>query len=79
MTGHFYFAENRSFLFCLDTIALFLEFAGYFGYSKENRLLGGSLGMFTITDIAATKAKELLKAEGKENFGLRVYTVQGGG
>ncbi len=35
--------------------------------------------MFTITDIAATKAKELLKAEGKENFGLSVYTVQGGG
>ncbi len=35
--------------------------------------------MFIITDIAATKAKELLKAEGKDNFGLRVYTVQGGG
>ncbi len=35
--------------------------------------------MFTITDMAASKAKELLKAEGKENCGLRVYTVQGGG
>ncbi len=35
--------------------------------------------MFTITDVAANKAKEMLKAEGKEDFGLRVYTVQGGG
>ncbi len=35
--------------------------------------------MFNITEMAANKAKELLKAEGKENFGLRVYTVQGGG
>ncbi len=35
--------------------------------------------MFTITDTAVSKAKELLKAEGKEDFGLRVYTVQGGG
>jgi Fe-S cluster assembly iron-binding protein IscA len=35
--------------------------------------------MFTITDAAANKAKEMLKAEGKEAFGLRVYAVQGGG
>jgi Fe-S cluster assembly iron-binding protein IscA len=35
--------------------------------------------MFTVTDAAAEKAKELLKAEGKEGCGLRVYMMQSGG
>ena len=35
--------------------------------------------MFNITDNAARKAIELLKGEGKEGHGLRIYTVQGGG
>ncbi len=30
--------------------------------------------MVKISDMAAEKAKEVLKAEGKENWGLRVYT-----
>jgi len=34
--------------------------------------------MFDITVTAAEKAKELLKAEGKEGSGLRVYTTGGG-
>jgi Fe-S cluster assembly iron-binding protein IscA len=35
--------------------------------------------MFSITDAAAEKAKELLKAEGKENSGLRIYSVPSSG
>ncbi len=35
--------------------------------------------MFSITETAADKAKELLKAEGKEDCGLRVYMMQSGG
>lgn len=33
--------------------------------------------MFTITEIAAEKAKEVLKAEGKDNWGLRVFVAGG--
>lgn len=33
----------------------------------------------TITDIAAEKIKEILKAEGKESWGIRLYMEQGGG
>ncbi len=32
----------------------------------------------TITEIAAKKAKEILVAEGKANWGLRIYTAGGG-
>jgi len=32
----------------------------------------------TISDTAAGKAKEILTAEGKENWGLRIYTAEGG-
>ncbi|MBI4842850.1 MAG: iron-sulfur cluster assembly accessory protein [Nitrospirae bacterium] len=31
--------------------------------------------MLTISDIAVEKAKEILSAEGKESFGLRLYTA----
>lgn len=34
--------------------------------------------MFQVSDIAAEKAKEILKVEGKEGWGLRIF-VQGGG
>ncbi|MBI4685204.1 MAG: iron-sulfur cluster assembly accessory protein [Nitrospirae bacterium] len=34
--------------------------------------------MVTITDVAAEKAKQILKAEGKADWGLRVYTAEGG-
>lgn len=34
--------------------------------------------MFTISDIAAEKAKELLKVEGKEGWGLRIF-IHGSG
>lgn len=34
--------------------------------------------MVTISEIAAEKAKEILNTEGKANWGLRVYTVDGG-
>ena len=34
--------------------------------------------MITITDTAAEKAKEILTAEGKTGWGLRVYTAGGG-
>jgi len=32
----------------------------------------------TISEIAAKKAKEILKAEGKSDWGLRIYTAAGG-
>jgi iron-sulfur cluster assembly accessory protein len=32
----------------------------------------------TITDKAADKAKEILAAEGKDNWGLRIYSAGGG-
>jgi iron-sulfur cluster assembly accessory protein len=34
--------------------------------------------MFTITDIAADKAKEILAAEGKAEWGLRIFVAGGG-
>ncbi|KAF0146221.1 MAG: iron-sulfur cluster assembly accessory protein [Nitrospirae bacterium] len=34
--------------------------------------------MITITDVAAEKAKQLLTAEGKAEWGLRVYSAEGG-
>lgn len=34
--------------------------------------------MLTITDKAAEKAKSILAAEGKESWGLRVYSAGGG-
>ncbi len=34
--------------------------------------------MITITDEAANKAKEILKQEGKEDWGLRIYIAGGG-
>lgn len=34
--------------------------------------------MITITDKAAEKAKEILVAEGKDGWGLRVYNAGGG-
>ena len=35
--------------------------------------------MVTITDIAAEKAKNILRAEGKEHWGLRIFTDSEGG
>ncbi len=34
--------------------------------------------MFTITDRAAEKAKAILSMEGKDSWGLRVYSAGGG-
>ncbi len=34
--------------------------------------------MITITDVAAEKAKEILKAEGKADWGPRIYMAEGG-
>lgn len=34
--------------------------------------------MITISDVAAEKAKAVLTAEGKANWGLRIYTAEGG-
>ncbi len=34
--------------------------------------------MITISAFAAKKAKEILTAEGKANWGLRIYTADGG-
>ncbi len=34
--------------------------------------------MLSITDAAAEKAKQILSSEGKADWGLRVYTVEGG-
>ncbi|MEJ2182710.1 MAG: iron-sulfur cluster assembly accessory protein [Nitrospirota bacterium] len=34
--------------------------------------------MFTISEIAAEKAKQVLEAEGKAEWGLRIYTAGGG-
>lgn len=34
--------------------------------------------MLTISDSAAEKAKQILKAEGKQDWGIRVYAVEGG-
>lgn len=34
--------------------------------------------MVTITDKAAEKAKAILTSEGKENWGLRIYSAGGG-
>lgn len=34
--------------------------------------------MVTITDKAAEKAKTILAAEGKDNWGLRIYNAGGG-
>jgi iron-sulfur cluster assembly accessory protein len=33
--------------------------------------------MLTITDLAAEKAKEILKSEGKEEWGLRIFIAGG--
>jgi len=35
--------------------------------------------MFSITETAAEKAKEMLKAEGKESSGMRIYTMPSSG
>jgi|GEM_PF-3076587 Fe-S cluster assembly iron-binding protein IscA len=35
--------------------------------------------MFSITERAAQKALQLLRAEGKEHWGLRVYVSRAGG
>ena len=35
--------------------------------------------MVTITDIAAEKAKNILRSEGKEHWGLRIFTDSEGG
>lgn len=32
----------------------------------------------TISEVAASKAKEILRAEGKSDWGLRIYTAGGG-
>ncbi|MGD0885298.1 MAG: iron-sulfur cluster assembly accessory protein [Thermodesulfovibrionales bacterium] len=34
--------------------------------------------MIKISDVAAEKAKEILTAEGKDSWGLRIYTAEGG-
>lgn len=34
--------------------------------------------MFTITDLAVKKAKEILSEEGKSAWGLRIYVIDGG-
>ena len=34
--------------------------------------------MVTISELAAEKGKEILKAEGKAGWGLRIYTAGGG-
>ncbi len=34
--------------------------------------------MFTITDLAVEKVKEILQEEGKSTWGLRIYTMEGG-
>ncbi|MGD1076486.1 MAG: iron-sulfur cluster assembly accessory protein, partial [Thermodesulfovibrionales bacterium] len=34
--------------------------------------------MIKISDIAAEKAKEILTAEGKDSWGLRIYLAEGG-
>jgi iron-sulfur cluster assembly accessory protein len=34
--------------------------------------------MITITDVAVEKVKEILKAEGKEDWGLRIFLSGGG-
>lgn len=34
--------------------------------------------MLAISDLAAEKAKEILTAEGKPEWGLRIYTSEGG-
>lgn len=34
--------------------------------------------MITVTDLAVEKAKEILAAEGKAEWGLRIYTASGG-
>ncbi|HTR45033.1 MAG TPA: iron-sulfur cluster assembly accessory protein [Thermodesulfovibrionales bacterium] len=34
--------------------------------------------MLKISDVAAEKAKEILAAEGKDSWGLRIYTAEGG-
>ena len=34
--------------------------------------------MVTISEVAAKKAKEILVAEGKASWGLRIYTAGGG-
>jgi len=34
--------------------------------------------MLKISDAAAEKAKEILVAEGKDSWGLRIYTAEGG-
>jgi len=36
------------------------------------------VSVVTITDVAAEKAKQILTAEGKTGWGLRVYTAEGG-
>lgn len=55
-------------------------FGKYFSYSIVTIIkTEAGLPMFNITDNAARKAIELLKGEGKEGHGLRIYTVQGGG
>lgn len=35
--------------------------------------------MIKISELAAEKAKEILTAEGKSSWGLRVYVAEGGG
>lgn len=34
--------------------------------------------MLTVTDVAAEKAKEILEAEGKPNWGLRIFVAGSG-
>ncbi len=34
--------------------------------------------MFTVSDIAAEKIKEVLTAEGKAGWGLRIFRIDGG-
>ncbi|MBI4690057.1 MAG: iron-sulfur cluster assembly accessory protein [Nitrospirae bacterium] len=34
--------------------------------------------MLTITEAAAEKAKQILTTEGKSDWGLRIYTAEGG-
>jgi iron-sulfur cluster assembly accessory protein len=53
-----------------------LLFGAPFSYAKENN--HSEVTVLKISEVAAEKAKEILKAEGKEGWGLRIF-IHGSG
>ncbi len=68
--------EQQFSLTSWKTTAKKLLFGAPFSYAKVNNHL--EVTVLKISEVAAEKAKEILKAEGKEGWGLRIF-IHGSG